>query len=106
MTGDAPTTQARAVLDSFNEALTSNDVEKLASCFYTEQAFWRDIVALTSHLRTFTTPRVVAAALLQMVSLRGLVGKIDLTGDAHFAVMSPVMVSCPRLSPANSRLAC
>jgi hypothetical protein len=92
MTGDAALLQAKAVIDDFNAALDSNDAEKLASCFYAEQAYWRDIVAFTSHIRTIDKPRVLATALLQMVSLRGLQGRIESTGSANFAVMSPVMV--------------
>ncbi|KAL9114866.1 MAG: hypothetical protein Q9227_001109 [Pyrenula ochraceoflavens] len=92
MTGGAPNIQAKAALDAFNAALASKNVEELANCFYTEQSYWRDIVALTSHLRTFTTPRVVAAALLKMIALRNIVDKAELAGDAHFAIMSPVMM--------------
>lgn len=92
MTGDVPAIYAQTVLRAVNAALASSDAEKLAECFYPEQAFWRDIVALTSHLRSFTKPNVVAAALLQLKSLR-VMGKIELAGNPHFAVMSPVMVS-------------
>jgi len=93
MTDDVTKTQVSTILATFNAAIASNDVENLASCFYAEQAYWRDTVALTSHLRTFENPYVVAAALLEMVGLRGLVGGLELVGEAHFAVMSPVMVS-------------
>ncbi|KAI1774513.1 hypothetical protein F4818DRAFT_418120 [Hypoxylon cercidicola] len=92
LTGDIPTTQAKAVVYAFNKALLSNDVEKLASCFYTEQAFWRDIVALTSHLRTFSMSNTIAAALLHTKDLRGVSGNVNLVGKAHFAVISPVMM--------------
>ncbi|KAI9712011.1 MAG: hypothetical protein M1820_001719 [Bogoriella megaspora] len=92
MSGGAATVQVRAVLEEFNAALATNDVEKLAGCFYIEQAFWRDMVALTSHLRTFTTSRVVAAALLQTTVLRNLSDRIRLAGDAHFVVINPVMM--------------
>ncbi|ROV95041.1 hypothetical protein VPNG_09489 [Cytospora leucostoma] len=92
MTGDVTKTQGQALLDTLNAALASNDAEKVADCFYPEQAFWRDIVALTSHLRTFAMPKVIAAALLRLKSLRGIEGKIELTGDPHFTVISPVMM--------------
>jgi len=95
MAGDAPATHAKAVLDAFNAALASNDADALCSCFYSEQAYWRDIVALTSHLRTIENPRIVAAALLEMIALRGLASEVELKGAAQFAVMSPVMVSSP-----------
>lgn len=93
MAGDASTNHAQAVLDALNAALASNDANKVADCFYPEQAFWRDIVAFTSHLRTFIQPDVVANALLQMKSLRGIEGGIGIKGDPHFVVMNPVMVS-------------
>ncbi|KAF2823555.1 FAD/NAD(P)-binding domain-containing protein [Ophiobolus disseminans] len=92
MAGDAPIAEAKTVLRSFNEALASNDAAALANCLYDEQAYWRDFGALTSHLRTFKAPRVVAAALLDTIALRGLEGDIELAGDAHFAVLSPVMM--------------
>lgn len=92
MTGDVPLTQTQEVLDVLNAALASNDAEKVAGCFFPEQAFWRDIVALTSHLRTFIQPGVVAAALLQLKGLRGIEGGIKISGDPHFVVMSPVMM--------------
>jgi hypothetical protein len=93
MTGTAPPVQAGAVLSEFNEALTSKSIERLANCFFPGQAYWRDMVALTSHLRTFTEPHCIAAALTHLVSLRGLRGSIKLAGDAKFAMLSPVMVS-------------
>jgi len=93
MMGDLPDTHAQAVLDTLNAALSSNDAEKVSGCFYPEQAFWRDIVALTSHLRTFIQPDVIAAALLQMKSFRGIDGEIKISGDPHFVVMNPTMVS-------------
>jgi hypothetical protein len=93
MGGDTPTVQARAVLDTFSEALVNKDIERFASCFHTEQAFWRDFVALTSHLRTFTAPHAIAAVLLHLASLRDIQSKMELVGDALFVCTSPVMVS-------------
>lgn len=93
MAGNAPSVHAEAVLETFNAALTYKDTEKLADCFFPTQAFWRDIVALTSHLRTFSSSQVIATAFLQTSNLRGLVGRIKLARDAQFVVMSPVMVS-------------
>jgi hypothetical protein len=92
MTSTAPDTQVENVLSEFNEALSGKSVERLTNCFFAGQAYWRDMVALTSHLRTFTEPRCIAAALIHLVSLRGLRAPIKLTGKAKFAMMSPVMV--------------
>jgi hypothetical protein len=92
ITGDEPTVLARTALDAFNEALASNDADKLADCFYAEQAFWRDIVALTSHLRTIALARLIAPVFLDLVALRGIAGKIKLAGDAHLTVLNRVLV--------------
>lgn len=89
VTDDEPTTYTQAVLNALNAALASSDAEKVAGCFCSEQAFWRDIVAFTSHLRTFIQPDIVAAPLLQMKSLRGIEGEIKISGHPHFVFMSP-----------------
>jgi hypothetical protein len=84
--------RARSFIDAFNIALSSDNIEKLSEFFY-EQAYWRDIVALTSHLRTIESPRVIATALLHTINLRGLKGNFEMMGDPHFVVMSPSMVN-------------
>lgn len=98
MVGDVPVARAQAALTALNAALLSNDAEKLADCFFQDQAFWRDIVALTSHLRTFFQPKAIADALLHTNSLLRIEGPLEITGEPHFAVMSPVMVSCTDLA--------
>lgn len=92
MSSEEATKQARTVLSAFNNALSSNDAKKLASCFFAGQAFWRDMLALTSHLRTFTTPSVISAALLETKGLRGVVGDVALEVAAIFIPASPVLV--------------
>ncbi|TGJ78431.1 hypothetical protein E0Z10_g10326 [Xylaria hypoxylon] len=99
--GDMPAVQAKAALDAVNAALASNDAKKLASLFYAEQAFWKDIAALTNHLRTFTTPSVVAAALLQMKVARQIEGNVELARDPDFVVLSPATVSSTQLPLAD-----
>ncbi|KAI0805664.1 hypothetical protein GGR55DRAFT_680858 [Xylaria sp. FL0064] len=89
--GSVTGAQAQAVLDTFNSALDYGDVGLLAGMFYAKQAFWRDIAALTCHWRTFTTPSVVAAALLKMKAARQLEGMIELTGDPHFVAVNPAL---------------
>lgn len=76
MAGDVPLAQAQAVVDALNAALSSNDADELADCFYPDQAFWRDIVALTSHLRTLIQSTAIADALLHLNSLRVIEGAI------------------------------
>ncbi|KAI0423091.1 hypothetical protein F5X98DRAFT_382412 [Xylaria grammica] len=90
MAGEIPAIQAKVVLDALNAALASHDTKKLAGLLFEEQAFWKDIAALTNHLRTFTTPGVIAAALLQMRAARQIENAIELVGDPRFVVISPV----------------
>lgn len=47
MDGDEPTKQALDTLSIFNAALATDDAEGLAGCFYSDQAYWRDQLALT-----------------------------------------------------------
>ncbi|OTB12181.1 hypothetical protein K445DRAFT_77133 [Daldinia sp. EC12] len=78
--------------DLIKEALLSNNFEELASFFYAEQAYWREIVTLTSHLRIFSTPGVIAKALVHTKDLRGITGNVELTGDTHFVVVNPTII--------------
>ncbi|KAJ4393339.1 hypothetical protein N0V93_002547 [Gnomoniopsis smithogilvyi] len=91
MVGNVPIARAREVLAALNVALISNDTEKLTDCFFQDQAFWRDIVALSSHLRAFFQPKAIANVLLPTNSLRRIEGPLEITGEPHFVVMSPVM---------------
>lgn len=93
MTAQAAATQAREVLAAFNLTLANKDTGALADCFLPEQAYWRDMVALTSHLRTFTGPGSIAAALLETTARCGVIGDIECTDKVQFAVVNPVMVS-------------
>ncbi|KAK3390053.1 hypothetical protein B0H63DRAFT_492691 [Podospora didyma] len=72
-----PTKLAEQVLDAFNSALSADDTKTLEKLFLTggsSPAYWKDQLALTSHLRTFTGAGVVAASLLETKKLRGVVG--------------------------------
>jgi hypothetical protein len=92
-TGNGPTNQALAVLRTLSAALASDDANALENCFLPDQAYWKDALALTWHLRTFTSPGVIAASLLQTKRLRGLGGEIKLDGDVQFIPATPVLVS-------------
>lgn len=91
---DGPEIQkaALAVLCEVNAALAADDFEKLKACFFPGQAYWKDQLALTWHLRTFATPAVVAAALLETKELRGLAEGIKLEGTPHFVPATPFLV--------------
>ncbi|KAJ5239230.1 hypothetical protein N7468_003849 [Penicillium chermesinum] len=103
MKGDEPTRQATAVLEQFNAAVASGDVEALKSCFYADQAYWKDSLALTYHLRTFLGPNVIAAAFLQTKVLRGLPQGLQVDGGAVFLPATPVLVSAARFSRTSGR---
>lgn len=85
---------ATGVLNELNAALAAEDTEKLKTCFFPEQAYWRDQLALTYHLRTFATPAVVAASLLETKKLRRLTEGIKLEGVPQFIPATPVLVRC------------
>ncbi|KAK3681771.1 hypothetical protein B0T22DRAFT_472802 [Podospora appendiculata] len=94
MGGDEPTKQAVLVLEKLNAALAADDAVALAGCFLggsASHAYWRDQLALTWHLRTFTGPGVIAASLLETKTLRGLDGGFKLEGTATFMPVSPVL---------------
>lgn len=95
MGGEEPTKLALAVLKKLSAALAADDAEMLESCFLSEQAFWKDQLALTYHLRTFATPGVITSSLLETKSLRGLTEAFELKGKAHFVPATPVLVRRP-----------
>ncbi|KAH9203185.1 hypothetical protein DL95DRAFT_350116 [Leptodontidium sp. 2 PMI_412] len=47
-------------------AMEKCDVSELSSLFFTDQAYWRDTLALTYHLRTFKNRDAIASALLEL----------------------------------------
>lgn len=93
LNSDEATEQAGIVLDEVNAALAAGDAARLKGCFRDDQAFWRDMVALTCHLRTFSTSTVVSNALLETTKLRGLTEGLQLQGPATFVPVTPVLVS-------------
>ncbi|KAJ5722321.1 hypothetical protein N7488_000356 [Penicillium malachiteum] len=93
MAGDQATIQARAVLEKLSAAIANGDFKALEQCFYADQAYWRDQVALTYHIRTFRTPGVVASSLLETTKLRKITAEgIRVDGSAVFLPMTPVLV--------------
>ncbi|KAJ6021124.1 monooxygenase [Penicillium herquei] len=92
MAGDQATIQTRAVLDQLNAAIANSDFKALEQCFYAEQAYWRDQVALTYHIRTFRTPGVIASSLLETTKLRQLTTEgIRVDGSAAFIPVTPLL---------------
>ncbi|KAK6844113.1 monooxygenase [Apiospora arundinis] len=82
---DIATARAHDILEGLNHALGVKDVDKIAQCFFAEQAYWRDQIALTWHLRTFSKRQVIAASLLETSELRRVTGDgFAIEGQAHF----------------------
>lgn len=92
MAGEEATKKAVAALERFNSALESRDAGSLANCFYTSQAYWKDIVALTYHLRTFKTPDIIAAALIETNAPKTIENGIQIDGAVTFFPVTPVLV--------------
>ncbi|KAL3433677.1 hypothetical protein BDV09DRAFT_186420 [Aspergillus tetrazonus] len=67
--GEKATSYARGVLDRLNAPLAANDAEALESCFYADQAYWKDQLALTWLLRTFRCPGTIAASFLETAAV-------------------------------------
>lgn len=96
------------VLKELNAALEAEDVDKLKTCFFPAQAYWRDQLALTYHLRTFAGPDVITASLLETKKLRGLTDSIQLEGTPQFIPATPVLVSrgIPTPKPTSRMVDC
>lgn len=92
------TGHALAILDAFNKAVCDDDADSLAACFYTEQAYWRDLVAMTAHFRTFTKPNTIANSFLETIKLRHYADDMKLV-SAIFVAENPELVSTPHHSP-------
>ncbi|KAF4956790.1 hypothetical protein FGADI_3572 [Fusarium gaditjirri] len=102
-----PSDQATAVVKAFYNALRENDVQALQDCFFADQAYWKDALAFTYHLRTFYTPCVIAVNLLETSKMRGPSMKCNME-SAVFVAATPVLqfidvaLSYRTVSPAAS----
>ncbi|KLU88052.1 hypothetical protein MAPG_07039, partial [Magnaporthiopsis poae ATCC 64411] len=108
LTGEEPARLARRVLDKLNASLAAGDAAGVEECFNASQAYWKDSVALTWHLRTFGTPSTIAASLLETSRLRGLSREgFQVDGDAHFDPMFSFIdchISFATSSPATKAI--
>jgi hypothetical protein len=98
------TQRALEVLQEFNAALATNDAEALGSCFFAEQALWKDQLALTWHLRTFISPAKITSALLETKEQRSVTEKFEIRGQAQFALVGPTLVSWSCLSSGDRQI--
>ncbi|PNP61040.1 hypothetical protein FNYG_14128 [Fusarium nygamai] len=102
-----PSDQATAVVKAFHDALRESDIQALQDCFFTDQAYWKDALAFTYHLRTFYTPPVIAANLLETNRMRGPSMRWNMK-SAVFVAATPVLqfidvaLSFRTVSPAAS----
>ncbi|RDW68723.1 uncharacterized protein DSM5745_08483 [Aspergillus mulundensis] len=102
---DDATSKARATISLLNTALETSNPQLLASCFFPGQAFWKDQLALTYHLRTFTDRDVIVAALLETSALRRISdGRMEMQGAAKFVAVSPTLqfIDCAIVFQTNS----
>ncbi|KAJ4183662.1 hypothetical protein NW755_009696 [Fusarium falciforme] len=89
--GESAAEQALTTLDAFKAAVAAEDVVALQSLFFPEQAYWKDILALTCHLRTFFSPEVIVANFLHTTKLRGVSTEWKLEG-ATFIPATPALI--------------
>jgi hypothetical protein len=89
--GESAIEQALTVLDAFKAAVTADDAAALQDLFFHEQAYWKDILALTCHLRTFFTREVIVANFLHTKKLRDVTTEWKLEG-ANFVPATPALV--------------
>lgn len=93
MSSSEATSTARTALEQFNVAVYANNSEELEKCFFPEQAFWKDQLALTWHLRTFISAAQIAKDLLETKKLRNTTGNFEVRGEAQFLQAGPNLVS-------------
>ncbi|KAG9604984.1 hypothetical protein KCU77_g884, partial [Aureobasidium melanogenum] len=80
-----------AVISNLADAMALGDADAVESCFFAEQAFWKDQLAFTWHLRTFITPKHITRALLETQQLRYLTTQFELVGDADLVQIGPTL---------------
>lgn len=92
--GDGTNRAALSVLAALDAGLAVGDATVVGKCFFPDQAFWRDLLALTSHIRTFAgSASLVAMNLVETAKLRGLAVGLKLSGSAQFIPATPDLVS-------------
>ncbi|KAG9569700.1 hypothetical protein KCU71_g2759, partial [Aureobasidium melanogenum] len=81
-----------AVISNLADAMALGDAEAVENCFFAQQAFWKDQLAFTWHLRTFITPKYITRALLETQHLRYLITQFELVGDADLVQVGPKLL--------------
>lgn len=96
-----PTAICTEVLSSLCDALSAEDVNKVKECFYDEQSYWRDQLALTFHYRTFKDRDVIAKTLVERTSGNKIDNLMVLPGTARLTPAGPTLVS-PKEEQTNA----
>ena len=97
---DSSATAEKAVR-SFATALETADTNALGDVFLTRQSFWRDTVAITSHLRTFEGREVIASVLTELNNQRRISEITLISGTPQVAVVSDTLVGSPTALARN-----
>lgn len=88
---DAPSL-ITTVLESLTDALTSQDLGQVKSCFHPTQSYWRDLLAFTWHLRTLNDAPSIAPALLHLTQQRAWRGSFTVDPKSvRDVTVSPVL---------------
>lgn len=78
---DAPALITKA-LNALAGALEAADATQLQASFLGSQAYWRDILAFTWHLRTFNDGPAIAPSLLALARQRGWDGRVEVNAKS------------------------
>lgn len=97
---DAPAT-AEKVVKLFSTALGKRDTNALRTIFITGRSYWRDTLAITSHLRTFKDSAVIAPILTELSSERRISEIGIISGSEQVVSVSETLVSPPDVAPEN-----
>ncbi|KAI3390953.1 hypothetical protein diail_8327 [Diaporthe ilicicola] len=77
---------------SLSDALEAGDVSQLKAVFLSSQAYWRDLLSFTFHLRTLNDGPIIAPALNKLAKERGLVGGFKfIPGSIHDVSPTPTL---------------
>lgn len=95
---------AEGVVTGFSTVLESTDKNALGNVFLAHQAYWRDTLAVTSHMRTFKDREVIAAILIELKNKR-LIHSISIVpASAQIGAASNTLVSLPDPVPLDCTL--
>ncbi|KXJ91814.1 monooxygenase [Microdochium bolleyi] len=89
-----PTRAAQHVLEQLDHAVSAGDAAALEALFLSPaegDAYWKDQVVLTSHLRTFHGPSAISKSLIQLVAQRGIDNGLQSSGKAVLLPVGPTL---------------